>query len=110
MAEHGSGALICLEKGSPINFVEETGVPIDAVVSHSLLESIYVRALHDGAVVIFEGRIRAARCTSVTNKSIEPDYLGIRHRALSAYPSEAMQSVSLYRKRRGLCQLRMKGS
>lgn len=84
MAEHKIGALICLEKGSPINFVEETGIPIDAEISHSLLESIFTKnsALHDGAVVIFEGRIRAARCTlPVTNKSIEPDYLGIRHRA-----------------------------
>lgn len=84
MAKEKVGALICLEKGSPINFVEETGVPVDAVVSHSLLESIFTKSsvLHDGAVVVFEGRIRAARCTlPVTNKNIQPDHLGIRHRA-----------------------------
>lgn len=84
MAKEKVGALICLEKGTPINFVEETGVPVDAVVSHSLLESIFTKSsvLHDGAVVVFEGRIRAARCTlPVTNKNIQPDHLGIRHRA-----------------------------
>ena len=84
MAKEKVGALVCLEKGTPINFVEETGVPVDAVVSHSLLESIFTKSsvLHDGAVVVFEDRIRAARCTlPVTNKTIQPDYLGIRHRA-----------------------------
>ena len=84
MAKEKVGALICLEKGTPINFVEETGVPVDAVVSHSLLESIFTKSsvLHDGAVVVFEDRIRAARCTlPVTNKTIQPDHLGIRHRA-----------------------------
>ena len=84
MAKEKVGALVCLEKGTPINFVEETGVPVDAVVSHSLLESIFTKSsvLHDGAVVVFEDRIRAARCTlPVTNKTIQPDHLGIRHRA-----------------------------
>ena len=84
MAKEKVGALICLEKGTPINFVEETGVAVDAVVSHSLLESIFTKSsvLHDGAVVIFESRICAARCTlPVTNKNIQPDHLGIRHRA-----------------------------
>ena len=40
MAKEKVGALICLEKGNSINFVEETGVPVDAVVSHSF--GIYI--------------------------------------------------------------------
>ena len=48
------------------------------------LESIFTKSsvLHDGAVVVFEGRIVQRVVRFPTNKNIQPDHLGIRHRAV----------------------------
>ncbi|MEQ9442477.1 MAG: diadenylate cyclase CdaA [Cyclobacteriaceae bacterium] len=79
-----TGALIVFSKNSPLKFYAESGDEIDAVVSKRLLLSIFNKysPLHDGAVIIFEGRIKAARCIlPVTERENLPAELGLRHRA-----------------------------
>ena len=57
---------------------------MDAVLSKRLLENIFVKnsPLHDGAAIIVNNRIKAARCVLPVSENIElPAHLGLRHRA-----------------------------
>ncbi|MDP8237847.1 MAG: diadenylate cyclase CdaA [Candidatus Hatepunaea meridiana] len=78
------GGLIVFQRSTGIRGVIETGVTIQAEVSWDLLVSIFFprTPLHDGAVIISEGTIVAARCILPLSISayIEPT-LGTRHRA-----------------------------
>lgn len=84
MAKRRIGALISLEKQQTLNEFVRTGIKIDAAVSQELLINIFIpnTPLHDGAVIIQEGRVASA--TSFLplseNPSI-PKNLGTRHRA-----------------------------
>jgi len=79
-----TGALIVFSKNSPLKFYAKSGDEIDAKVSKRLLLSIFNKysPLHDGAAIIFEGKIKAARCIlPVTEQENLPAELGLRHRA-----------------------------
>ncbi len=79
-----TGALIVITKENNLEFFVETGQMIDAVVSKQLLENIFYKnsPLHDGAVIITNNRIKAARCVlPVSDNRKFPAYLGLRHRA-----------------------------
>ncbi len=78
------GALIVISKGSELKFYVESGDLIEAVVSKRLLISIFNKysPLHDGAVIIHNQRILAARCIlPVTERENLPAQFGLRHRA-----------------------------
>lgn len=79
-----TGALIVIAKGSELRLYAETGDEIEAKISKRLLLSIFNKTspLHDGAVLIVDARIKAARCIlPVTEDSDLPAFLGLRHRA-----------------------------
>lgn len=79
-----TGALIVLSKSSELKFYAESGDLIDAVISKRLLLSIFNKysPLHDGAVIIYNKRIEAARCIlPVTERDNLPAQFGLRHRA-----------------------------
>ncbi len=79
-----TGALIVFSKSSPLKFYAESGDELDAVVSKRILLSIFNKysPLHDGAVIVHNSRIKAARCIlPVTDKDNVPAELGLRHRA-----------------------------
>jgi diadenylate cyclase len=62
----------------------EAGVPVDAKISKELLTSIFQPSspMHDGAVVIQEGRVSSAGCIlPLTLRTDLPEGLGTRHRA-----------------------------
>lgn len=91
-----TGALIVLSKGSELKFYSESGDMIDAIVSKRLLMAIFNKTspLHDGAVIIYKGRIKAARCVlPVTEKDV-PAQFGLRHRAAIGM-SEATDTILL---------------
>lgn len=78
-----TGALIVLSKNSELKFYAESGDRLDAVVSKRILMAIFNKfsPLHDGAVIIFNNRIVAARCIlPVTDRDV-PAQFGLRHRA-----------------------------
>lgn len=84
MSETKTGALIIIATGSDLNFYIKTGEQMDAKVSAKTLESIFYKnsPLHDGAVIISNGKIRAARCVlPITERDDFPSHLGMRHRA-----------------------------
>lgn len=84
MSRSKTGALIVLTNKVELNEYIETGEEINADVSVALLESIFFKnsPLHDGAVIIHGGIIKAARCVMpVSNRKLKNAQLGLRHRA-----------------------------
>jgi diadenylate cyclase len=84
MSTSHTGALVIFERKDQLNSVMATGTVINSDVSAELIKNLFYNKapLHDGAVVVREGRIAAAGCvlplTQSTNLSKE---LGMRHRA-----------------------------
>lgn len=78
------GALIVFSREQRLDEYFKTGTQLDAMVSEQLLRNIFVNKspLHDGAVIIRDGRIAAAGCVLPVsdNPHISAD-LGTRHRA-----------------------------
>jgi uncharacterized protein (TIGR00159 family) len=78
------GALIVLQRDEPLEEHLLHGVPLDSVVSGPLLQAIFQTSspLHDGAVVIREGRLVQASCHLPLSGNGElPQHFGTRHRA-----------------------------
>jgi diadenylate cyclase len=79
-----TGALIVFSRSIELKFYAETGDPLDAEVNKRLLISIFNKnsPLHDGAVIIYQGRIKAARCVlPVSDNDHLPPHFGLRHRS-----------------------------
>lgn len=84
MASTKTGALIVLAGESSLKEVVDTGERLDAQVSARLIENIFFKntPLHDGALVIREGRMVAAACIlPVSKDQTIPQHYGLRHRA-----------------------------
>ncbi|HKL49305.1 MAG TPA: diadenylate cyclase CdaA [Desulfuromonadales bacterium] len=84
LANRRTGALIVIERETGLKDLLEVGTRVDARVSSDLITSIFLpySPLHDGAVVIQQGRIQQAGC--FLPLSPNPDIskaLGTRHRA-----------------------------
>ncbi len=79
-----SGVLIVFSRDTDLKLYIDTGDPLDAEVTKRLLISIFNKnsPLHDGAVIIYKGRIKAARCVlPVSENDHLPPHFGLRHRA-----------------------------
>jgi uncharacterized protein (TIGR00159 family) len=84
MAKSKTGALIVLGRKSELSVFAETGDIVDANTSSRLLESIFSKnsPLHDGAVIIINDRIAAARCVLPVSENLNlPPNFGLRHKA-----------------------------
>jgi diadenylate cyclase len=84
LAEHRVGALIAIEREIGTGAIQETGVRLDSHVSPELLASIFYpnTPLHDGGVIIKNGRVLAASCLFPLSQKAElSKELGTRHRA-----------------------------
>lgn len=84
LANRRIGALIVLERETDLRNIIDMGTPLEARVSKELLLSIFhpTSPLHDGAVVVQEGRIAAAGCFLPLSMSpAVAKELGTRHRA-----------------------------
>lgn len=83
MSKIRMGALIALEKDFSLKMYTDQATIMEARVSHELLLSIFntKSPIHDGAVIIKNGRIRAASCVLPISTEIEAKHLGTRHRA-----------------------------
>ena len=84
LANKQFGALIAIERDTSIRVYEETGVTIDGEFSVELMLTLFhpKSALHDGGVIIRNGRIAAAACIfPVSQRETLDRSLGLRHRA-----------------------------
>ena len=107
------GALIVFENKTILNDVVDSGSTVDAVVSREMLENIfYPKApLHDGAVVIRDGRIHSAACilplTKNTNISLA---LGTRHRAAIGMSENSDATIVVVSEETGTVSVASKGN
>ena len=86
------GALIALERDTNIRNFTETGVDIDCKLSRELVLTIFhpKTPLHDGGMVINNGRIEAAACIFPVSAREDLDRaLGLRHRAALGVTEES---------------------
>lgn len=84
MSQSKTGALLVFERNSNLSEHMNTGTIIDAEVSNELLRNIFFEPapLHDGAVIVRDGRIAAAGCMlPLSNNTNLSHDLGMRHRA-----------------------------
>ena len=92
MSERQIGALIIISRRVGLKNYIETGIKLDAKISKQLLFSIFQHEspLHDGALIIENGEIKAASCflNLSTRSDINPR-LGTRHRAAIGITEES---------------------
>jgi diadenylate cyclase len=84
LSAEGHGALIVLERETGLEEIAETGVMLHADLSADLLRTIFMprTALHDGAVIVREGRILAAGALlPLAETTVHTERFGTRHRA-----------------------------
>ncbi len=83
MSAGKTGALIVIRRETDLEFISETGIALDAQVSSALLENIFFKnaPLHDGAVIVHDNRVVAAKCILPSTRVRVPKNYGMRHRA-----------------------------
>ena len=96
LAGSNTGSLIVISSTVELKFYAESGDILDAELSKRLLISIFNKhsPLHDGAVIIHKGKIKAARCILPVTEREVPAQFGLRHRA-GIGMSEATDSLIL---------------
>lgn len=84
MSKKKVGALIVMQRATPLDDIVATGERIDAAVSQRLIENLFFKnsPLHDGAMIVANQRIKAAGCILPVSHDLNiPKELGLRHRA-----------------------------
>ena len=97
MARSKVGALIVIERATPLDDIVQTGEEIDANVNKLLIENIFFKnsPLHDGAMVVSKRRVKAAGCILPVSRSMDiPKELGLRHRAAMGI-SQASDAIAV---------------
>lgn len=92
MSKKKVGALIVIQRATPLDDIVVTGEQIDASINQRLIENIFFKnsPLHDGAMVIADQRIRAAGCILPVSHDLHiPKELGLRHRAALGITQES---------------------
>lgn len=112
MSASKTGALIIFERGVALNSIISTGTVINADTTAELLKNMFFNKapLHDGAVIIRDGRIEAAGCvlplTQRTNLSKD---LGMRHRAGIGLSEESDAVIIVVSEETGAISVAMDG-
>ena len=91
MSKQKVGALIVLENDIPLTEYIRSGETIDSRITQRLIENIFFKnsPLHDGAMIISEGKIVAAACILPISHDLDiPKEFGLRHRAGKGITSE----------------------
>jgi diadenylate cyclase len=84
LAKNQTGALIVVERDIGLKSYVESGIAVNGLLSYDLLVTVFnpKEPMHDGAVIIQNGRIAAAACfLPLTVKPRLSKELGTRHRA-----------------------------
>jgi diadenylate cyclase len=110
-----TGALIVIEQNVNLESYIQTGERLDAEVSPKLLRAIFHKRspLHDGAVIIAEGRIAAAGCqlplADASRSDVGGVYFGMRHRAALGLSEETDAIVLVVSEETGRISLAIGG-
>jgi len=104
LASRPTGALIVIEREQALPDQIDSGIQLDASISYDLLMNIFTPGspMHDGAVIIGEGRVKAASCflPVTTDPQLSREY-GSRHRAAIGLTEEYDSVVIVISEERG---------
>ena len=113
LVEKKVGALIVFERKTGLNNYIEKGILIDGCIQTETIISIFqiTSPLHDGAVIIQEGRIAAAGCLLPLDTNIEiSSTFGTRHRCALSLSKETDAVVIIVSEERGTMSLAYEGT
>ena len=108
-----TGALICFERDSLLNEIANTGTALNSDTSAALLGNIFYNKapLHDGAMIIREGKVLAAGCILPLTKSLNVSQsLGTRHRAAIGLSEESDAVVVVVSEETGTISIALGGT
>ncbi len=113
LSKNRHGALIVMERETGLAEFVETGTRVDAVITSELLQTIFFpnTFLHDGAVIVKDGKIIAAGCLLPLTDNIDLDKsLGTRHRAAVGISEITDSTVIVVSEETGIISLVHNGS
>lgn len=112
LAKQRVGAIIVFEREIGLGNYVESGIPVDAEVTYDLITTVFQPSgpMHDGAVIIREGRIAAAACflPLTVRPALDRD-LGSRHRAALGVTEETDALAVVVSEERGEVSLSLRG-
>jgi len=113
LVERRVGALIVFERKTGLNNYIEKGVWIDGCIKKETIISVFqpTSPLHDGALIIQEGRIAAAGCLLPLDTDMEvSSVFGTRHRCGLSLSSQTDAVVIIVSEERGTISLALEGT
>ncbi|MBI2603260.1 MAG: TIGR00159 family protein [Deltaproteobacteria bacterium] len=112
LASRKIGALLVIERNIILSRYVEIGIPLDSKMSKEIILSIFntYSPIHDGAVIIRQGRIAAAGCflPLTREENLKPE-MGTRHRAAIGISQETDAIVILVSEEKGTVSLVIEG-
>lgn len=112
LSDTNTGALIVLERKSNLSEVIRTGTPLNADVNREMLGTIFYEGtpLHDGAVVVRDGVLKAAGCVLPLSDNLEIGKdMGTRHRAALGMSENSDAVVVVVSEETGIISLAKNG-
>ena len=113
LASQRVGALVVFQREELLDDHILHGVPLDSLVSGSLISSIFMPSspLHDGVVLVKDGRVALASCHLPLSVSAEvPQHLGTRHRAALGLSERSDAAIVVISEERGEVSLSLDGA
>jgi diadenylate cyclase len=112
LAQQKVGAIVAIEREIGLRNYIESGIPLDATLTYDLLLTIFKPGspLHDGAVVLQEGRVAAAACflPLTVNPRLSRE-LGTRHRAAIGLTEESDAVAVVVSEETGIISIALDG-
>jgi diadenylate cyclase len=113
LAQQRTGAIFAIEREIGLRNYIESGIPLDAMLTYDLLVTIFNPGspLHDGAVILQEGRVAAAACflPLTVNPRLSRD-LGTRHRAAIGLTEESDAAAVIISEETGQIAIALDGN
>ncbi len=112
LARNRVGALVAIEREDSLGAYAEKGISIDAEVRSELITTVFYPGteLHDGALVIQNGRVAAAGCLFPLSENMElGSWAGTRHRAAVGISEECDAIALVVSEERGEVSLCVRG-
>jgi diadenylate cyclase len=112
LAQQKVGAIFAIEREIGLRNYIESGIPLDATLTYDLLATIFRPGspLHDGAVILQEGRVAAAACflPLTVNPRLSRE-LGTRHRAAIGLTEESDAAAIVVSEETGKISIALNG-
>lgn len=113
MAATHTGALIVFQKRNSLEEIVKKGDRIDSEINSRILLTIFQKnsPMHDGAVIIANGKIQSARCILPVDTTLQlPEHYGTRHRAAISLANEYDSVIVVVSEERGEISVAYKGN